>query len=1067
MKKIVFLMMTMMIVFQSLAQWDGTSSPWTQGTGTESNPYLIESPQHLAYLADMVCSGMNDYNGKHFLLTHDISLSNQSWMPIGDNNHPFKGNFDGGGHTIDSMYINDNYTYAGLFGCIQGSNIGYFVLNGQYAAAGLTPCSGGAVGYCHGGGHLSSIVNNCNVKGSVCVGGIVSRYTSEDTTTTLTINNCVNNGSVWLSQLSTSSEIVYAGGIVGYIYGKFNITQSTNNGSGNISSVRATYLGGIVGGIYCRGISKLTICNNTASLSMTNNTTNYKFNAGIVGDVWNGNLFSLKYCYNTGDVTVNPINNSYGYAAGIGFHCQANYSYNVGTLNASNKFGTSDNVSTNSYYLNVCGATTGGSSRTAAQMKSSSFPIILNTDSIIFVMDENNENEGYPIFAYTTVYDVTTDSTISISSLGAILQGHYGGVADTVGFVYGLSSSATMNQIYSDVTTSPVSYTLSNLQPNTQYRYAFFVKHNGTYIYGDTLTFATKPLCNVTVASNNNMWGNVVGGGNYGYGENCTLTAMPTTTDYGGWVDTHYVFIQWSDGNTDNPRTITVTSDTTLQAVFGPRPYVITIEVNNTAWGSVTGAGVYEYYSPAILTAIPTEGYHLQLWREGTGSCTGELNPLVIEHVARNISIVAEFAPNQYTVTVLANDSTMGTVSGGGTYNYGQQVYIVAQPTGNYLFTQWSDGNTNPYRLINVTENVTYTAIFTDAIFNITAQSNNSSFGIVTGGGSYARGSQICLAAIANEGYHFTQWNDGNTDNPRMVTVNADATFTAQFAANTYVVNVNSSNTAMGSAMGGGIFSYGQQTTIEATPMPHYRFVEWDDGVNSNPRVVTITSDTIFTAMFEQMPQYTIIVSSADETKGSVSGGGIFYGGEQTVIRATAASGNVFDRWSDGNTEAIRTITVTSDAIYTAYFSGVRCTVNVYSNDDNMGTVSGGGEYEQGAQATVTATPVNGYRFVRWNNGVEQNPYTFTVYSDVNLIANFERTTNIGKTETEPYLILTNGTEVIVLDANNLPINIRDIIGRTIYSTSKYDGNRIELPSAGMYLVTIDNCKSYKIVLIK
>ena len=219
--------------------------------------------------------------------------------------------------------------------------------------------------------------------------------------------------------------------------------------------------------------------------------------------------------------------------------------------------------------------------------------------------------------------------------------------------------------------------------------------------------------------------------------------------------------------------------------------------------------------------------------------------------------------------------------------------------------------------------------------------------------------------------------------------------------------------------------------------------------------------------MFEQMPQYTIIVSSADETKGSVSGGGIFYGGEQTVIRATAASGNVFDRWSDGNTEAIRTITVTSDAIYTAYFSGVRCTVNVYSNDDNMGTVSGGGEYEQGAQATVTATPVNGYRFVRWNNGVEQNPYTFTVYSDVNLIANFERTTNIGKTETEPYLILTNGTEVIVLDANNLPINIRDIIGRTIYSTSKYDGNRIELPSAGMYLVTIDNCKSYKIVLIK
>lgn len=1167
-------MMAIMIAIQSSAQWDGTSAPWTQGSGTESNPYLIECPQHLAYLADMVCAGVNDYSGKHFLLTQDISLSNQSWMPIGDENHPYKGNFDGGGHTIDSLCIfNTTYTDAGLFGGVyngtlkninlscmlntgtrRGGIVSYMsvgkVINCNVniiGSANVNTCStyGGIIGWSVGTAIKNCTVHSISINGKTSAGGIVGCHGSGDAIHML-IDNCSFYGRIIASDSNS-----YVGGIVGFsntmgidtiinchnygvvsghmyvggIIGKANnifISRCTSEDS--VVSVQSTsYCPAFVGGILGATIGDdglITLCYNHGVIKVSGTFEDIhcyyhpaygqspryysKHIPCYVSGIGNGisilhgahsqvvsgyyshvtvdcfltrypmsNCLTIYNSYNTGSIIGNitvqglPTNynghisyssNNCTYCCGIGSGLGYN-SYNVGGLYSYSqvKYGTSTN-SYNSYYISSCGATYGGNSRTEAQMKSISFPLVLNTDSTVFVMDQTNSNDGYPVFWFTVAYDITTDTATNITSYNAELNGHYGGVADTVGFIYGLNNNNTaMTQIIASETTSPVSLVLTGLQPNTQYRYTFFVKHNGTYIYGDTLTFTTKPTYSISLSSNNNAWGSVSGGGVYGYGDTATLTATAVN---------HYQFMQWSDGNTDNPRTINVTNDTSLIALFQVAQYTITVSVNNSAWGSATGAGVYDYWSPAILTAVPNVGYHYKQWSSPSGDWHYEENPFLISHVVADVEYICEFEPNQYTVTVLANDSNMGIVSGGGSYNYGQQIYIIAQPIGNYIFTQWSDGETSAYRLITVTDNITYTAIFTDAIFNITAQSNNASFGTVTGSGSYARGSQVQLTAIPNEGYHFTQWNDGNTENPRTITVNADATYTAQFAANTYVVNVSSSNSSMGSATGGGIFSYGQQITIEATPMPHYRFTQWDDGMNSNPRVVTITSDTTFTAMFEQMPQYIITVVSEDATKGSVSGGGTFYGGEQTVISATASSGNVFDRWSDGNTEAIRTITVTSDATYTAYFSGVRCTVNVYSNDDNMGTVSGGGEYEQGAQATVTATPANGCRFVRWNNGVEQNPYTFTVYSNVNLIANFERFSDIDDAVENKYSILSKGLDIIIDGAENEPVIISNVLGQRMYVSSKYNGEQLKMPITGVYFVKIGVNPAIKIVLI-
>ena len=66
-------------------------------------------------------------------------------------------------------------------------------------------------------------------------------------------------------------------------------------------------------------------------------------------------------------------------------------------------------------------------------------------------------------------------------------------------------------------------------------------------------------------------------------------------------------------------------------------------------------------------------------------------------------------------------------------------------------------------------------------------------------------------------------------------------------------------------------------------------------------------------------------------------------------------------------------------------------TVSVSSANTTMGTVSGGGQYEEGTTAIVTATPKSGYKFTKWSNGSTVNPYSFTVTSNVSLTAYFEQ----------------------------------------------------------------------------
>ena len=66
----------------------------------------------------------------------------------------------------------------------------------------------------------------------------------------------------------------------------------------------------------------------------------------------------------------------------------------------------------------------------------------------------------------------------------------------------------------------------------------------------------------------------------------------------------------------------------------------------------------------------------------------------------------------------------------------------------------------------------------------------------------------------------------------------------------TYTITVLANNEAYGSVSGGGTYYEGSTATISATPYQGYRFVSWNDGDESSPRTIVVTSDSTFIADF-------------------------------------------------------------------------------------------------------------------------------------------------------------------------------------------------------------------------
>ena len=385
----------------------------------------------------------------------------------------------------------------------------------------------------------------------------------------------------------------------------------------------------------------------------------------------------------------------------------------------------------------------------------------------------------------------------------------------------------------------------------------------------------------VTATVNDPAMGSVAGAGVYNYGASATLTAI---------ANEGYEFVGWTVGEntlTENPLTLTVTSDVTVVANFKAIEYTVTVTVNDPVMGSAAGAGVYNYGTTATLTATANEGYEFVGWTVNGETLTD--NPLTLT-ITSDVTVVANFKAIEHTVTVTVNDPVMGSVEGAGVYNYGASATLTAIANEGYEFVGWTvNGETlleNPLTL-TVTSDVTVVANFKAIEHTVTVTVNDPVMGSVEGAGVYNYGASATLTAIANEGYEFVGWTVGEntlTENPLTLTITSDVTVEATFAAVKYNVIVLINDSTMGIVEGAGVYEYGTTATLTATPYAGYEFVNWEVGGETyytNPLELQVNANMTVVLTFKST-----VVTSVDNVEGnSVKVEKLFRDGQLYILR--------------------------------------------------------------------------------------------------------------------------------------------------------------------------------------
>ena len=507
--------------------------------------------------------------------------------------------------------------------------------------------------------------------------------------------------------------------------------------------------------------------------------------------------------------------------------------------------------------------------------------------------------------------------------------------------------------------------------------------------------------------------GTVYGGGLYGYNSYVVIEAEP---------DEGYKFVRWSDGSTDSYRDFYATVDEDLEAIFVEEDQTLFyIDAWGTADGYYPGGGYVmgeSYYTEGetvTLTAVPNTGNKFSQWRDGNTD-----NPRTIT-VTEDAEYVAEFEVIYYTINKVSEN---GYISGGGSYYwYGQTVGIEAIPNAYCTFTGWSDTEyTGSYRNIIITSDTTITAYFEPELFDVIAESANPAQGSVEGSGSYAYNSQVELKATGATGYHFLEWNDGNTDNPRTITVSDYEyynTYTAYFEINTYTVSVDPQleNGTISGIINDGKYTHGSEGTFKAEAIGAYKFVRWSNLCTDEEITLTITSDMVLSAVFcESSKEIFTVETKANH--GTVKGASNYFDGEKATFTASADEGYHFTYWNDDReaTEPTLKKTITKDQTITAHFEINTYDVKIAAGEHGSvvakkeGANFANGTVEHGEEIKLTALADAGYHFAGWSDGDKNAERTIKVTKELNLTANFEIDTYTLSVKATNGTIEGNGT---------------------------------------------------------
>ena len=338
----------------------------------------------------------------------------------------------------------------------------------------------------------------------------------------------------------------------------------------------------------------------------------------------------------------------------------------------------------------------------------------------------------------------------------------------------------------------------------------------------------------IAVSANPTNGGTVTGGGTYNQGQSCTVSAT---------ANSGFTFTNWTENgsvvSTQANYTFTVTGNRTLVANFQAQPqsYTITVSANPANGGSVTGGGTYQQGQSCTVQATPASGYTFLRWTENGSQVS--TNASYTFTVTGNRTLVAQFQaqPQNYTISVSANPTNGGTVSGGGTYQQGQTCTVSATPANGFTFVKWTEnGNqvsTNANYTFTVTGNRTLVAHFQAQSYYIATTSNPTNGGTTSGNGLYQYGETCTVTATPAQGYDFVNWKE----NGNVVSTEASYSFTvtngrnliANFSLQTIVITTSVEPAEGGTATGSGTYNYGDEVTITVETNEDWAFQNWTE----------------------------------------------------------------------------------------------------------------------------------------------------------------------------------------------------------------------------------------------
>jgi hypothetical protein len=266
-----------------------------------------------------------------------------------------------------------------------------------------------------------------------------------------------------------------------------------------------------------------------------------------------------------------------------------------------------------------------------------------------------------------------------------------------------------------------------------------------------------------------------------GCGEKVTITATPEK----GWHFDH-----WSDGDKNATRQVNVTSDATYKAFFAINQYTITFKDGD---GQVMQTATYNHGDAVTAPATtPTKTSTVQ-YEYVFDHWSPNINYTAEEDVVYNAEFTSK--TRQYTVTFKNWDGTVlqetkedyGTLpeykgakpsrpdEGGHTFVFSGWDHSISLVAGDVIYTAQYDQNTESFVLTTAGEN-----------------------GTTTGDGTYQYGTEVQITATPNSCYHFVQWNDGNEEASRTITITGTTHMVATFELNTYTIEVVSDDETQG-----------------------------------------------------------------------------------------------------------------------------------------------------------------------------------------------------------------------------------------------------------------------------